>query len=167
MAEGLHIFIPSCNLLTWNLSFCKTTQSHSDDSFHAIIIIDLSKGAITLSLSVNISWRIRKGLKLAIYVTGKSNIVTYDSFYGTFSRNCVRIVCRLRLHTKTWGFWAKLMFKMHFCFWFFWLTFIVIYHSSIISQFVPWCLASCLLTAYNSKDGKDMKIKPSLCVVHT
>lgn len=58
------------------------------------------------------------------------------------------------------------MFKMHFCSCVFWLTLIVSYHCSLISQLVPWCLASCLLRASNSRDSKDTKIKLLLCVVH-
>lgn len=64
-------------------------------------------------------------------------------------------------------FWKKTDLKMHFCFCLFWLTFIVSYHSSLISQLAPWCLASCLLTGSNSRDDKDMTRKPLLCVVHT
>lgn len=51
------------------------------------------------------------------------------------------------------------MFKMHFCFCLFWLTFRVSYDSSLISQLVPWCLVSYLLIGSNSRDSKDRKIK--------
>lgn len=149
MSESSHIFIHSCNFLTWDVISCKTSQSHSDDSFHAIILVGLSKGAITLPPSVNISWRIRNGLKLASNAIGKSNTVSYyASFYGTSSRNCLR---KYELYIgfswdSTWLFRGKLTFKMHFCSCLFWLTLIESYHFLVISL-VPWCLASCLLTA--------------------
>jgi len=53
VAKSLHIFICFCNLLTRNIISCKTT--YSDDTFHAIITVDLSEGAIALSPSVNMS----------------------------------------------------------------------------------------------------------------
>lgn len=46
------------------------------------------------------------------------------------------------------------------------LTFIVSYHS-LISQFVLWCSASCLLIGFNSREGKDMENKTFvLCYAH-
>lgn len=46
------------------------------------------------------------------------------------------------------------------------LTFTVSYHS-LISQFVLWCSASCLLTGFNSREGKDMENKTFvLCYAH-